>query len=124
MPLMQPGSPLADRASCLFCRIIAGELPASRIAESDDAVAIFDIAPQAPVHILVIPRRHIDSLEAATDPRALGGVLELAQHVARAQGIAVTGYRCVINTGPDGGQSVGHLHLHVLGGRSMGWPPG
>lgn len=124
MPTLQPNSKLSNQTSCLFCRIIGGEIPAACVDESDDAVAIRDIAPQAPVHILVIPRRHVDSLEAAADPKALGGVLELAQRVARAQGIAATGYRCIINTGPDGGQSVGHLHLHMLGGRSLGWPPG
>lgn len=124
MSLIQAKSPVSPQASCLFCRIGAGEIPAVPVAESDDAFAIRDIAPQAPVHILVIPRQHLESLEAATDPSALGGVLRLAQQVARAQGIAATGYRCVINTGSDGGQSVGHLHLHVLGGRKMGWPPG
>lgn len=124
MPTIQPNSKLSNQTSCLFCRIIGGEISAVRVAESYDAVAIRDIAPQAPVHILVIPRRHVDSLEAAADPKALGGVLQLAQQVARAQGIAVSGYRCIINTGPDGGQSVGHFHLHLLGGRSMGWPPG
>jgi histidine triad (HIT) family protein len=124
MQATQPNSKLSNQTSCLFCRIIASEIPAVCVAESDDAVAIFDVVPQAPVHILILPRRHIDSLEAATDPSALGGVLQLAQQVARAHGIAATGYRCVINTGLDGGQSIGHLHLHLLGGRSMGWPPG
>ncbi len=124
MPTIQPNSKLSNQTSCLFCRIISGEIPAVFVAESDDAVAIRDISPQAPVHILVIPRRHVDSLEAAPDPKALGVMLQLAQQVARVHGISATGYRCIINTGHDGGQSVGHIHLHLLGGRSLGWPPG
>lgn len=110
--------------SCLFCRIIAGEIPAARVAESAEAIAFRDIAPQAPVHVLVVPRAHLASLDSATDETALGAVLRLAQRVARQEGLVEGGYRCVINTGADGGQTVGHLHVHVLGGRAMGWPPG
>lgn len=111
-------------ASCLFCRIVAGEIPATLIAESASAVAFRDIAPKAPVHVLVIPRRHIGSLAEADDSAELGEVLTLAAVVAAQEGVAATGYRVVTNVGEDGGQSVGHLHFHVLGGRALGWPPG
>lgn len=110
--------------SCLFCRIAAGEIPATLVAETPAAVAFRDIAPKAPVHVLVIPRRHIGSLSEATDAAELGELAMLAADVARQEGIAESGYRVVTNVGEDGGQSVGHLHWHVLGGRSLGWPPG
>ncbi len=109
---------------CLFCKILRGEIPARLVAETDDAVAFRDITPQAPVHILVIPRRHVDSLATADNEAELGRLLALAGRVARDEGIAESGYRVVINTNDDGGQTVHHLHLHVLGGRRMGWPPG
>jgi len=111
-------------ASCLFCRIVAGEIPAALIAESPLALAFRDIAPKAPVHVLVIPRRHVSSLAAATDAAELGAVLALAAQVAEQEGVSASGYRVVTNVGEDGGQSVGHLHFHVLGGRALGWPPG
>lgn len=110
--------------NCLFCKIIAGEIPVKLIAENDLAVAFRDIAPQAPTHVLVVPRRHIASLNDAESTAELGAVVLLAAEVARQEGIAESGYRSVINTGSDGGQSVLHLHLHVLGGRSLAWPPG
>ena len=110
--------------SCLFCRIVQGQLPVALIAENDYAVAFRDIHPQAPVHVLVVPRRHLSSLAEASDPLELGAVCLLAAQVARAEGIAETGYRTVMNTGRDGGQTVPHLHMHLLGGRSMEWPPG
>jgi histidine triad (HIT) family protein len=110
--------------SCLFCRIVSGEIPATLIAETPLAVAFRDIAPKAPVHALVIPRRHVTSLAAATDSAELGAVLALAAQVAVQEGVAESGYRVVTNVGDDGGQSVGHLHFHVLGGRALGWPPG
>lgn len=109
---------------CIFCRIVAGEIPAVRVAESERAMAFRDLHPQAPVHVLVIPRRHVASLAEATDGEELGAVLLLAQEVARREGIAESGYRVVTNTGADGGQTVHHLHLHVLGGRALQWPPG
>ncbi len=109
---------------CLFCRIAAGEIPVALVAENPHAVAFRDIAPKAPVHLLVIPRRHVASLAEATDPDELGHLLALAAEVARREGLAESGYRVVANTGADGGQTVFHLHLHVLGGRAMGWPPG
>ena len=110
--------------SCLFCRIASGAIPVSLIAENAHAVAFRDIAPKAPVHVLVIPRRHIASLSEADDSAELGQVVTLAAEVARQEGLEEAGYRVVANTGADGGQSVHHLHFHVLGGRSMGWPPG
>lgn len=111
---------------CLFCRIVAGEIPADMVAESEAAFAFRDIDPKAPVHVLVIPKTHVASLGAATDDDAalLAEVMLLARDVARAEGIAETGFRTVLNTGDDGGQSVHHLHAHVLGGRGLAWPPG
>jgi histidine triad (HIT) family protein len=110
---------------CLFCRIVRGEIPAKVVAEDEHCLAFRDIAPQAPVHILVIPKAHTPSLEAVTDPAGVvGAMARLAQQVARAEGVSATGYRTVINTGMDGGQTVGHLHLHLLGGRELTWPPG
>lgn len=111
-------------AACLFCRIVAGEIPATLLAETPLAVAFRDIAPTAPVHVLVIPRRHVGSLAEVVDPVELGEVLSLAARVAEQEGLSASGYRVVTNVGADGGQSVGHLHFHVLGGRALGWPPG
>lgn len=109
---------------CLFCRIVRREIPATIVAETDDMVAFRDITPRAPVHVLVIPRQHVASLNEATDAAQLGKLSLLAAEIARAEGIAESGYRTVINTGPDAGQTVFHVHLHLLGGRDMGWPPG
>lgn len=110
--------------SCLFCRIIAKEIPATIVAESAQALAFRDIAPQAPVHVLVIPKQHVASLDDVRDAAMLGEMGLLAQQVARDLGVAESGYRVVMNTGADGGQTVHHLHLHLLGGRSLAWPPG
>ena len=110
--------------SCLFCRIVRGELPVALIAENELAVAFRDINPQAPVHVLVIPKRHVASLAQASDGVELGAISLLAAQVARDEGLADSGYRTVMNTGDDGGQTVHHLHLHLLGGRRMKWPPG
>ena len=110
--------------SCLFCRIVRGEIPAAIVAESDHALAFRDINPQAPVHILVIPRQHVASQAEASDAVLLGEVALLAARVASAEGLDAAGYRTVMNTGADGGQTVHHLHMHVLGGRAMHWPPG
>lgn len=109
---------------CLFCRIVRREIPATIVAETDDMVAFRDITPRAPVHVLVIPKQHVASLNEATDAAQLGKLSLLAAEIARAEGIAESGYRTVINTGPDAGQTVFHVHLHLLGGRDMGWPPG
>ncbi|MBC8086515.1 MAG: histidine triad nucleotide-binding protein [Phycisphaerae bacterium] len=110
--------------SCLFCRIVAGEIPSPRLAESDLAIAIRDINPQAPFHALVLPKSHVQSLAHASDSAMLGDVLALAQRVAREAGLDDGGYRVVLNTGDNGGQTVQHLHAHVMGGRAMSWPPG
>lgn len=109
---------------CLFCRIVQGDVPAKIVAENDAALAFRDIDPRAPVHILVVPREHVGSLSEADDPALLGSVLMLAAEVARQEGVTDGGYRVVINTGVRAGQTVHHLHAHVLGGRDMAWPPG
>ncbi len=112
-------------ADCLFCKIVSGAIPAKRVHETEDTIAFADIHPQAPVHVLVIPKRHIASHAHALpeDAELVGKLMAAAGEVARAQKLA-NGYRLVVNTGPDGGQTVDHLHVHVLGGRPMGWPPG
>jgi len=113
-------------ADCLFCRIVAGEIPADIVAENDGAIAFRDLNPVAPTHALVIPREHLENVTevAAKAPGALSDVFNLAAEVAAKDGIADSGYRLVANTGRDGHQTVFHAHVHVLGGRSMGWPPG
>jgi histidine triad (HIT) family protein len=109
---------------CLFCRIAAGEIPARQVRSDERFIAFHDIDPKAPTHILVIPRAHVRSLHEAEDAELLGGLLLFARSVADQEGVADTGYRVVLNTNADGGQSVFHLHAHVLGGRAMAWPPG
>jgi histidine triad (HIT) family protein len=111
-------------SECLFCRIARGELGANVVAEDEQFVAFRDINPQAPVHVLVIPRAHVATLNEANDAALLGGLLAKAREVAQAEGLAARGYRVVINTNAEAGQSVFHLHAHVLGGRPMRWPPG
>lgn len=116
---------MADaEASCLFCKIVRGEIPAAIVRQDDRYLAFRDINPQAPTHVLVIPRTHVRSLNDVTDPGMLGGLMLFAQGVAKAEGLADKGYRVVLNTNADGGQTVFHLHAHVLGGRAMHWPPG
>jgi histidine triad (HIT) family protein len=112
--------------TCLFCRIVAREIPADVVLETETILAFRDIAPQAPTHVLIIPKAHVASIaEAAEDDRdVLGDVLLAARAVAEREGVAETGFRTVLNTGPHGGQEVPHLHAHVLGGRAHGWPPG
>jgi histidine triad (HIT) family protein len=111
---------------CLFCRIVNGEVPGDFVHQDERAVVISDINPQAPTHLLVIPREHIESLDDAShkDEALLGYLLRVAARVANAAGLAEDGYRAVINNGVGAGQSVFHLHVHVLGGRPMNWPPG
>jgi histidine triad (HIT) family protein len=111
--------------SCLFCRIVAGEIPAAKVFEDGRAVAFRDINPQAPTHVLVIPRKHVASLDdaAAGDEELLGHLLRVASRVAAGEGLT-GGYRTVVNNGPDAGQTVFHIHVHVLGGRPLNWPPG
>jgi histidine triad (HIT) family protein len=110
--------------ACLFCKIIAREIPASIVAEDEHCLAFRDINPQAPLHVLVVPKEHVASLNQVTDPMLVGRVLMFARDLAAAQGVAEGGYRVVLNTNADGGQTVFHLHAHVLGGRATGWPPG
>ncbi len=110
--------------ACLFCRIARGELPVPLIAETPDCVAFRDINPQAPLHVLVIPREHVASLSEARDGAQMGALMLLAAEIARREGHAERGYRTVMNSGPDAGQTVLHAHLHLLAGRSLGWPPG
>jgi len=111
--------------ACLFCKIIAGEIPSKKVFEDDLTYAFRDINPQAPTHVLIVPRKHIASLaETEAADRDLIGYLQLvAARIAAGEGLS-QGFRTVINTGPDGGQTVDHLHVHLLGGRSMVWPPG
>jgi histidine triad (HIT) family protein len=113
-------------SECLFCRIIAGEIPSAEVASTDLSYAFKDLSPVAPLHVLVIPRRHIESAESvsAEDGAALADMVQLARQIATAEGLSERGYRLVMNVGEDSGNSVPHLHMHVLGGRSMGWPPG
>jgi histidine triad (HIT) family protein len=110
---------------CVFCKIAAGEIPSTAVYQDELAYAFGDISPKAPVHVLIIPREHIGSLaEAGAEKRALlGHLMEVAGKIARQKGLA-KGYRVVVNTGEDGGQTVEHLHLHLMGGRQMTWPPG
>ncbi len=110
---------------CLFCKIVDGKIPAERIYEDDNSIAIADINPQALIHVLVLPKRHIASLAETgpEDTELLGKLMAAAAEVARRRNLE-RGYRVVVNTGAEGGQTVHHLHLHVLGGRHMGWPPG
>ena len=110
---------------CIFCRIAAKEVTAGIVHDDGEVVAFRDLSPQAPTHVLVIPKRHVSSLNdmVDADARLLGSMMLVAKKVALAAGLA-SGYRIVTNLGPDGGQSVAHFHLHVLGGRPMSWPPG
>jgi histidine triad (HIT) family protein len=116
---------MANDADCLFCRIVAGEVPADVVHRTDTTVAFRDLEPQAPTHVLVVPRRHEANAGAlaAVEPTVLVDLVAAAAAVAEQDGLA-GGYRLVFNTGPDAHQTVFHVHLHLLGGRSMGWPPG
>ncbi len=111
-------------AGCVFCRIAAGEVPVTVVKRGDGMLAFRDLNAQAPTHVLVIPTYHVATLNDAKDDALLGKLLGFARDVAREVGVAEKGYRVVVNTNPDGGQTVFHLHLHVLGGRAMTWPPG
>jgi histidine triad (HIT) family protein len=114
--------PVAD--DCLFCKIIRREIPAALVAEDEYCVAFRDINPQAPVHILVVPREHVASLDDARDAALVGRLALFGAELARREGIAAAGYRTVFNTNAGAGQTVFHLHLHLLGGRAFKWPPG
>jgi len=113
-------------ADCLFCRIVAGDVPAQRVAETARTIAFRDINPQAPTHVLVIPKDHYPDLAAlaAAGDGLLDEVAALAHEIAGAEGVSETGYRVVFNTGPQAGQTVFHTHAHLLGGRPLAWPPG
>ena len=111
---------------CLFCKIAKGEIPSKKVYEDEFTYAFWDINPGAPVHILIIPKKHIDSVNELQeeDGALIAHVFEVAKQIAHEQGIAQNGYRIVNNCGVDGGQTVMHLHFHLLGGRNLGWPPG
>jgi histidine triad (HIT) family protein len=111
---------------CIFCRIVAGEIPSTEVASNDTVYAFRDINPAMPTHVLVVPREHIVSADTvgAGDSDVLAAMMLVAQQVARSEGLADRGYRLVFNVGDDAQNSVGHLHMHVLGGRRMEWPPG
>ena len=111
---------------CLFCKIVAGDIPSAKVYEDDKVYAFRDIEPQAPVHILIIPKEHIASANELTEENAsiVGHIFAVAAKIAKDEGIAEGGYRIVNNCGEDGGQTVKHLHFHMLGGRSLAWPPG
>ena len=111
---------------CIFCRIVSGEVSAKKVYEDDDVVAFEDIRPQAPVHILVIPRRHIATVNDLTesDAQLIGKLVLVAKRIAAERGLAERGYRLVLNCNRDSGQEVFHIHLHLLGGRKFAWPPG
>ena len=111
--------------SCLFCRIVAGDLAAGVVAKNEHAFAFRDVNPVAPTHVLVVPRQHIANAQvvSAADATSVAAMFELSQEVARIEGVDETGYRLVFNVGDDSGNSVAHLHMHVIGGQSMGWPP-
>jgi histidine triad (HIT) family protein len=109
---------------CLFCRLIRGEIPAKLVAQTPECVAFRDIDPQAPTHIVIVPRAHIPTLSDVKDPLIVGQMARLATDIAKSEGVAESGFRVVVNTNADGGQTVYHLHMHLLGGRHMGWPPG
>lgn len=112
--------------ACIFCRIVAGDIPADIVHRSEHAVAFRDINPQAPVHVLVVPRRHVDNaaIVGHADADMVADLIVVARRVAEAEGIASRGYRLVFNVGEDATNTVPHLHLHVIGGRRMSWPPG
>ncbi len=112
--------------SCLFCKIAAGEIPAHIVFENNELLAFRDIHPEAPTHVLIIPKRHIETLDHADtmDAMLLGQMILTAKHIAKEEGLNETGYRLVFNVNQQGGQTVYHIHLHLIGGRQMTWPPG
>lgn len=112
---------------CLFCKLVRGDIPATIVARTDHTVAFRDVDPKAPTHVLVVPVEHVSAVRAAggeAGRELLGRVFQAAAAVATAEGLDASGYRLVTNTGPDAGQSVDHLHVHVIGGRKLAWPPG
>ncbi|MCH9645179.1 MAG: histidine triad nucleotide-binding protein [Proteobacteria bacterium] len=111
-------------SDCLFCKIIKGDIPANKIFEDEEVLAFHDIGAQAPHHFLVIPKQHIATINDANDPVLIGKLILTARKIAQDLGFADDGYRVVMNCNEDGGQTVYHIHLHCLGGRSLSWPPG
>ena len=113
-------------SDCLFCKIIAGDILSNEVYSNDDVYAFYDINPATPTHVLIIPKKHLTDINEANleDTALLGKLLLKANEIAASLGLAQDGFRYVINTGKDGGQTVFHLHLHILGGRALGWPPG
>ncbi|MBD5559478.1 MAG: histidine triad nucleotide-binding protein [Clostridia bacterium] len=113
-------------SDCLFCRIAAGSVPSAKVYEDDMVYAFKDIDPQAPLHVLIIPKKHIQSVLQAGGENApyVAAMMDAARKIAKDAGVDESGFRLVMNTGADGGQTVDHLHAHLLGGRSLGWPPG
>ncbi|MEN3313985.1 MAG: histidine triad family protein [Acidimicrobiaceae bacterium] len=113
-------------SDCIFCRIVAGDLPSAEVASSERTYAFRDLEPALPVHVLIVPRDHITSADTVTsdDADVLAEMMETAQRVARTEGLAERGYRLVFNVGEDARNSVAHLHMHLVGGRPMDWPPG
>ena len=111
-------------ADCIFCRIIRKEIPSSVVYEDDKVLAFNDIAPQAPVHILVIPKKHVDTVAELNDMAVVQDLFAVMKKLAQEKGIDKSGYRIVVNHGKDAGQAVPHLHFHLLGGRPLAWPPG
>jgi len=111
--------------NCLFCRMVRGEITPQTVLETDEVLAFRDISPRAPVHVLIIPKRHLPTVNDVQpeDAGLLGGLFVAARAVAAAEGLAADGYRLVVNCNANGGQSVFHLHMHLLGGQAMGWPP-
>lgn len=115
--------PNAQEASCVFCKIVAGEIPSKKLVDNEVCIAISDLNPQAPTHLLVIPKEHYPDITHCQQSNALGELFSHASALAKKSGLE-KGFRLVVNTGNEGGQTVHHLHIHVLGGRFMGWPPG
>jgi histidine triad (HIT) family protein len=109
---------------CLFCKIVRKEIPAKIVEETDEMIAFRDVNPQAPLHVLIIPKAHVPSLNEATDAEMIGRLSLLAADIAKREGVSESGYRTLINTNRDAGQTVFHVHLHLLAGRPMKWPPG
>jgi histidine triad (HIT) family protein len=109
-------------SDCIFCRIIAGEIPSQKVYEDDKMIVIKDVAPAAPVHVLLLPKKHYDNIMTA-DPELVKYMLGKVETLAAQLGVKKKGFRVVINTGKEGGQSVNHLHIHLIGGKELGWPP-
>jgi len=124
-PLFSSGGPVAPQkdSNCIFCKVVDKQIPSKLVKESNDYVVIRDINPQAPTHVLIVPKQHVRNIAEFEDADALGRLFQVARDIANNEGLE-NGFRVVVNTGTDGGQTVDHLHIHVLGGRALGWPPG